>query len=414
MADREVDFLLIGGGMASAHCAAELRKRGAEGSILLVGREPEPPYERPPLSKEYLRGEAERARTPTSTRPSWYEENGVELLTGAQRDVARPRGADGEAPGRGGGRLRQGADRHRGDGQHPPRRGRRERGHPLPARFGNSDAIRADAEAAEHVVLIGGSYIGCEVAASLTAKGVEVHDRDDGGRGALADLRRGRRALVPGAARIARRRPSTAARSSRPSRATAGSGRCVTESGLAIECDTVVVGAGVRRRRDAGRSGPGSRSSDGGSSATRSCRPRLAGIYAAGDCCSYDSVVHGRRIRVEHWDVAMQQGMHAAGNMLGADARLRRRPLLLQRPRRLGEPRVRRPGLRLGRGGLARRPRRRRVLGLVPEGRPGRRLPQRRALRRPRRGAPDARRRRRRLGRGERSPTPTATSPRSS
>ena len=47
--------------------------------------------------------------------------------------------------------------------------------------FGNSDAIRADAEAAEHVVLIGGSYIGTEVAASLTAKGVELHDRDDGG-----------------------------------------------------------------------------------------------------------------------------------------------------------------------------------------------------------------------------------------
>ncbi len=46
----------------------------------------------------------------------------------------------------------------------------------------------------------------------------------------------------------------------------------------------------------------------------------VAGIYAAGDCCSYDSVIHGRRLRVEHWDVAMQQGIHAARNMLGADA----------------------------------------------------------------------------------------------
>ena len=82
MADREVDFLLIGGGMASAHCAAELRQRGAEGSILLVGREPEPPYERPPLSKEYLRGEAERADAYVNP-PSWYEENEVELLSGA-------------------------------------------------------------------------------------------------------------------------------------------------------------------------------------------------------------------------------------------------------------------------------------------------------------------------------------------
>src|SRR4051812_49665328 len=81
MAGRKVEFLLIGGGMASAHCAAELRKRGAEGEILLVGREPEVPYERPPLSKEYMRGEAERSDAHVHP-PSWYEENGVELLTG--------------------------------------------------------------------------------------------------------------------------------------------------------------------------------------------------------------------------------------------------------------------------------------------------------------------------------------------
>ena len=81
MPDRQVEFLLVGGGMASAHCAAELRRRGAEGSILLVGREPEPPYERPPLSKEYLRGEAERADARVNPA-SWYEENGVELRTG--------------------------------------------------------------------------------------------------------------------------------------------------------------------------------------------------------------------------------------------------------------------------------------------------------------------------------------------
>ncbi|HYP56069.1 MAG TPA: FAD-dependent oxidoreductase, partial [Solirubrobacterales bacterium] len=82
MPDREVDFLLIGGGMASAHCAAELRRRGAEGSVLLVGREPEPPYERPPLSKDYLRGESERADAYVNP-PDWYERNDVELRTGA-------------------------------------------------------------------------------------------------------------------------------------------------------------------------------------------------------------------------------------------------------------------------------------------------------------------------------------------
>src|SRR5918992_1134849 len=80
MADRDVDFLLVGGGMASAHCAAELRKRGADGSVLLVGREPEPPYERPPLSKEYMRGEAQREDAYVNPR-EWYEQNDVELLT---------------------------------------------------------------------------------------------------------------------------------------------------------------------------------------------------------------------------------------------------------------------------------------------------------------------------------------------
>ena len=82
MSDRQVDFLLIGGGMASAHCAAELRRRGADGSVLLVGREPGPPYERPPISKEYLRGDGSREDAHVNGGRSWYEENGVELLVG--------------------------------------------------------------------------------------------------------------------------------------------------------------------------------------------------------------------------------------------------------------------------------------------------------------------------------------------
>jgi 3-phenylpropionate/trans-cinnamate dioxygenase ferredoxin reductase subunit len=172
MADREVDFLLIGGGMASAHCAAELRRRGAEGSILLVGREPEPPYERPPLSKDYLRGDSERADAFVKP-PEWYEQNGVELRTGANvmsldagARTAKLQGGEEVAFGKV--LLATGAMvnilRVEGAGN--------EGIHYLRA-FGNADAIRTEAEAAEHVVLIGGSYIGTEVAASLTAKGVK-------------------------------------------------------------------------------------------------------------------------------------------------------------------------------------------------------------------------------------------------
>ena len=172
MAAREVDFLLVGGGMASAHCAAELRRRGAEGSVLLVGREPEPPYERPPLSKEYLRDEGGREDAHVNP-PSWYEENGVELLTGrnvmsldTEARTATIQG--GEEVAFGAALIATGAMVNiiRAEGAE------NEGIHYLRA-FGNSDAIRADAERAEHVVLIGGSYIGCEVAASLSAAGTK-------------------------------------------------------------------------------------------------------------------------------------------------------------------------------------------------------------------------------------------------
>ena len=80
MAERRVDYLLIGGGLASANCARWLREEGADGSVLLVGREPDPPYNRPPLSKGYLRGQSERADA--LFRPDdWWREQEIELMT---------------------------------------------------------------------------------------------------------------------------------------------------------------------------------------------------------------------------------------------------------------------------------------------------------------------------------------------
>jgi 3-phenylpropionate/trans-cinnamate dioxygenase ferredoxin reductase subunit len=316
MADRDVDFLLIGGGMASANCAAELRKRGADGSILLVGREPEPPYERPPLSKEYLRGEAERADAHVNPT-SWYEQNGVELLSGRnvmsldpERRTVKVQG--GEEVGFGKALIGTGAMVNilRVEGAE------NEGIHYLRA-FGNSDAIRADAEAAEHVVLIGGSYIGTEVAASLAAKGTrcsivameEVALSRSFGEAAgrwFQEQLESHGVVFHGGEELD---------------AFEGDGRVgavLTKSGLSIECDAVVVGAGVRP--DAMLAQRAGLEVDGAIVCDSKLQTSAAGIYAAGDCCSYDSVVHGRRIHVEHWDVAMQQGMHAAANMLGADS----------------------------------------------------------------------------------------------
>ena len=313
MADRSVDYLLIGGGMASAHCAAELRRRGEEGSVLLVGREPEPPYERPPLTKEYLRGESGRGDAYVH-EPSWYGENDVELLSG--RNVlaldleARTANVHGEGEvGFGKALLGTGARVNilRLDGAHLD-------GIHYVRAFKNSDEIAEEAEGADHVVFVGGSYIACEAAASLTANGkrctcVMLEEvalsrafGEEAGRHFHDVLASKGVELVGGEA----------------AKEFLGEGRVAgvrTESGREIEGDLVVVGSGVHPETMlAERAGL---EVGDGVVCDRRLESSAEGIFAAGDVCSYDSVVHGRRLRVEHWDVAFQQGRYAARAMLG-------------------------------------------------------------------------------------------------
>ena len=322
MADREVDFLLIGAGMASAYCASELRAQGADGSVLLVGREPEPPYERPPLSKEYLRGDAERADAHVHPR-EWYEENGIELLTGTnvmslntEARTAKLQGGVEVAFGKA--LIATGANVNilRVEGAEL------EGIHYLRA-FGNSEAIREEAKAADRVVLIGGSYIGCEVAASLTAMGVQcaivmLEDvalsrvfGDEVGRYFHAKLEE----------------HGVEVRHGQELDAYIGDGRVkgvVTKSGLEIDADVVVVGAGVKP--DTMLAQRAGLEVEDGIICDAKLQTSVEGIFAAGDVCSYDSVIHGRRLRVEHWDVALQQGRHAARGMLGGDDPYRELP----------------------------------------------------------------------------------------
>src|ERR1700689_3706268 len=170
MPDREVDYLLIGGGLASANCARWLRQEGAEGEVLLVGREPDPPYNRPDCSKGYLRGQETREE-PLFRPDDWWSGQDIELLTGTiviGLDVGertaklsnKQEVAFGKALVATGANVRplnvEGCEL--------------EQIHYLRT-LGNSDAIREGVADAEQVVLIGGSYIGCEVAASLTMMG---------------------------------------------------------------------------------------------------------------------------------------------------------------------------------------------------------------------------------------------------
>jgi 3-phenylpropionate/trans-cinnamate dioxygenase ferredoxin reductase subunit len=170
MAVREVEYLLIGGGLASANCARWLRESGAEGEIVLVGREPDPPYNRPECSKGYLRGEESREE-PLFRPNAWWTEQKVELLTRTSVTALDAAARTARLSGREEIRfdkalLATGANVRRLNAPGCDL----EQIHYLRT-LGNSDTIREGVADAENVVLIGGSYIGCEVSASLTLMG---------------------------------------------------------------------------------------------------------------------------------------------------------------------------------------------------------------------------------------------------
>ena len=318
MAARSVDYLLVGGGLAAANCARWLREEGADGTILLVGREPDPPYNRPPLSKDYLRRES--SREDALFRPDeWWQEQSIELLTRTsvmKLDVAARTAtlSTDEEVSFGKALLATGANvrRLRADGCDL------EGIHYLRA-FANSDAIHHDAMQAERVVCIGGSYIGTEVAASLTKLGKKVsivmqeevaldrfYGREVGGffQGVLEE----HGVELHGSDALGRFEGSDGRVS-----------RVVTENGVEIPCDMVVIGAGVMPDVMLAKGAGLELGEAGGVLCSSRLESSAPGVYAAGDICEYDSVIHGRHMRIEHWDVAFNHGKTAALNMLGRD-----------------------------------------------------------------------------------------------
>ena len=317
MARRKVDHLLIGGGLAAGNCARWLREGGGEGSILLVGREPDPPYNRPPLTKGYLQGK--EPREDVLFRPDeWWDEQGIDLmlrtsvmnLDPAERAATLSNKDEIEF---GNALLATGANvrRLRVDGCELD-------GIYYIRAFANSDALKAAAQEAERAVIIGGSYIGTEVAASLTAAhGVECtmvmleeitlerfYGKEIGGffQGVLEE----HGVKVHGGDELERFEGSD--------------GRVrkvVTKGGLELDCDLVVIGAGVTPDVTLAKAAGLEIGEAGGVLCSAELESSAAGIYAAGDICEYDSPVHGRRMRIEHWDVAFNQGKTAGLNMLG-------------------------------------------------------------------------------------------------
>jgi 3-phenylpropionate/trans-cinnamate dioxygenase ferredoxin reductase component len=310
MAPRHV---ILGASLAGATAAITLREEGADGDVILIGAEPNPPYERPPLSKAYLRGEVPFDNA--LVRPAaFYAEHGIQTIFGtrATRIDLSTRAVELEDHRRvsfdalliaTGGRNRTvsipGVDL---DGIYSLRT------------VQDADRIRAEMIAGRRAVVVGMGFIGSEVAASLRQKGLDVVVIDpsktplfrvlgeDVGR-TIARLHRDHGVRMIFEDTVA------------AFEGTRRVGCVVTKGGLRLECDFAVVGIGIEPAVEAlGDSGI---QLDNGVVVDQYCQTNISGIYAAGDVANHYHPVFDRRIRVEHWQNAIKQGAAAARNMLG-------------------------------------------------------------------------------------------------
>ncbi len=328
-APQRTHVLLIGGGVAAASAARTLREADYDGSITLVTRELDAPYHRPPGSKELLRGE--QALDDALVLPAeWYAEHGVDLRTRTSIMSLDPAARTAKLQTKdeltydrallatGAMVRRLNVDGSGLLGIHYLRSLR------------NSEAIRRDLDTVggtggdARVVLIGGSYIGCEVAASLASLGVsctilmqesEPLERTFGpeiGRWVRKRLEDGG-ITVRGGVDVEGFLPAARAGSEERVGAVAIGG------GDPVPADLVVCGVGAQPDVMLGKRAGLELGESGGVRCDDRLRTSAAGLWAAGDVCEYDSVVHGGLIRVEHEEVAIQQGGYVAKQWLGLD-----------------------------------------------------------------------------------------------
>jgi 3-phenylpropionate/trans-cinnamate dioxygenase ferredoxin reductase subunit len=306
-------FVIVGAGQAGGTAATVLREEGFDGNVILIGAEGRPPYERPPLSKQYLRGELDFEHT--LVRPTdFYVEQRVQTLFGARATRLDPAARIVELAG----------------GEHIPydrvliATGGRPRRLAVPGRdlegvydlrtVDDADRIRAEAAPGRRAVVVGMGFIGSEVAASLRCRGVDVVTvapsrlplvhvlGEDIGR-VIESLHRdhGVEMIVE----------DTVAAFEGGERVE----RVMTTTGRRLECDFVVVGVGIEPVTGF-LAGSGVQV-DNGIVVDEYCRTNVEGIYAAGDIANHYHPVIGRHIRVEHWQNALKQGAAAARSMLG-------------------------------------------------------------------------------------------------
>jgi 3-phenylpropionate/trans-cinnamate dioxygenase ferredoxin reductase subunit len=305
--------VIVGGGLTGASAAAALRAKEFDGRVVVVAEERHLPYERPPLSKEYLRGESDQ---PKFAKPDeFYREHDIEVLTSTAALAIDPAGRT----------VRL------GDGTSLPfsllllATGSRARQLPVPGAdlpgvqylrtVADADAIRAAAARGGRAVVVGGGWIGAEVAASLRQLGLDVAIVMQ----SLVPLEAVLGLEVGAVYRDLHVAQGVELHPGRQVTRIVGSERAEgveTDTGDVIRGDLVVVGVGAVPRTELAE--VAGLAIDRGVVVDEFLETSAPGIYAAGDIAAAWNPTLGRRIRVEHWDNAKRQGAAAAANMLGA------------------------------------------------------------------------------------------------
>jgi 3-phenylpropionate/trans-cinnamate dioxygenase ferredoxin reductase component len=315
-------FVIVGASLAGAKAAEALRHEGFDGRVVLIGEEPHRPYQRPPLSKDYLRGEAGPEKVYVHGE-NFYADQQVELRTSERVVGIEP--TAGHVVLNGGERLDY--DRLLLATGAVPRRlsipGSELAGVHYLRTMEDSETLREAITPERRVVVVGAGWIGSEVAASARQRGADVVLIERAG----VPLERVLGTEIGAVYRDLHVDHGVELLSHTGIEAFAGTGSVEevrTSDGRRIACDLVVVGVGVEPRVELARAA--SLRLENGIAVSDRLETSAPGVFAAGDVAAAWHPFYQTRIRVEHWANALNQGPAAARNMLGLDAAYERLP----------------------------------------------------------------------------------------